>query len=126
MLVDYVCTYKKVNKQLLQKLTSASCLSGSIQAQSSKFAKFGLVFSFRTRALSFSFLFKFPTIKPSTNMFGGGVVRVFSTDAVPSTDVVVVGVPVVVVVVVVVALVVRLLFGGTLTEKKISCNFFLS
>ena len=56
-------------------------------------------------------------------MFGGGVVRVFSTDAVPSTDVVVVGVPVVVVVVVVVALVVRLLFGGTLTEKK-SCNFF--
>ena len=50
-------------------------------------------------------------------MFGGGVVRVFSTDAVPSTDVVVVGVPVVVVVVVVVALVVRLLFGGTLTEK---------
>ena len=51
-------------------------------------------------------------------MFGGGVVRVFSTDAVPSTDVVVVGVPVVVVVVVVVALVVRLLFGGTLTEKK--------
>ena len=57
-------------------LAKASCFSGSIQAQ---LARFGRVFSFRTRALSFSFLFRFPTIKPSTNMFGGGVVRVFST-----------------------------------------------
>ena len=55
-------------------------------------------------------------------MFGGGVVRVFSTAPV-GTDGRTVGVPLVVVVVVVVvvvavvALVVRLLFGGTLTEK---------